>query len=54
MSRIVKLSVLLVALADAIFIYAGITLKRSPRRASSYAKAAMLLALVAFLFGGLA
>jgi len=43
----------LVIVADAIFIYAGASLKRSPKRASSFAKMAMMMALVAFLLGGL-
>ncbi len=43
----------IVLMADAIFIYAGASLKRSPRRASTNAKVAMMVALVAFLLGGL-
>lgn len=43
----------IVLVADAIFIYAGASLKRSPRRASGGAKTAMLVALAAFLLGGL-
>ena len=43
----------IVLIADAIFIYASASLKRSPRRASTNAKVAMMAALVAFLLGGL-
>jgi geranylgeranylglycerol-phosphate geranylgeranyltransferase len=47
------LYLLIVLAADAIFIYAGASLKRSPRRAAGGAKTAMLVALAAFLLGGL-
>jgi geranylgeranylglycerol-phosphate geranylgeranyltransferase len=47
------LYLLIVIAADAIFIYAAVSLKKSPRRASGGAKMAMLVALAAFLLGGL-
>jgi geranylgeranylglycerol-phosphate geranylgeranyltransferase len=47
------LYLLIVIAADAIFIYAGVSLKRSPRRGSVGAKAGMMVALAAFLLGGL-
>ncbi len=47
------LYLVIVLVADAIFIYAGASLKRSPRRASNSAKLAMAIALAAFIFGGL-
>ena len=47
------LYLLIVVAADAIFIYAGASLKKSPRRASAGAKTAMMVALAAFLLGGL-
>jgi geranylgeranylglycerol-phosphate geranylgeranyltransferase len=47
------LYLVIVLVADAIFIYAGASLKRSPKRASNNAKLAMFVALVAFLLGGL-
>ncbi len=47
------LYLIIVLAADAIFIYAGASLKRSPKRASNNAKLAMLVALTAFLLGGL-
>jgi geranylgeranylglycerol-phosphate geranylgeranyltransferase len=47
------LYLLIVILADAIFIYAALSLKKSPRRASGGAKTAMFVALAAFLLGGL-
>jgi geranylgeranylglycerol-phosphate geranylgeranyltransferase len=43
----------LVALADAIFIYAALYSTRSPGRSERAMKAAMVVALVAFLAGGL-
>jgi len=47
------LYLIIVIAADAIFIYAAVSLKKSPRRASGGAKTAMLAALAAFLLGGL-
>ena len=44
----------LVALADAVFIYAALYATRSPGRSEQSMKVAMILALVAFLAGGLA
>ena len=42
-----------VAVADAIFIYSSLILFRNPERGQNMVKLAMLLALLAFLFGGI-
>ncbi len=44
----------LVALADAVFIYAALYATRSPRRSQGAMKVAMVVALLAFLAGGIA
>lgn len=42
-----------VAIADGIFIYSSLILFRSPRKGQNWAKVGMLIALLAFLLGGL-
>ncbi|QLH74509.1 MAG: UbiA family prenyltransferase [Methanomassiliicoccales archaeon] len=44
---------LMVTVADAIFIYASVVQFRNPKQGQRYAKYGMLVALVAFLLGGL-